>query len=73
VLLLSCLQVFDIVGPVCESADFLGKERELNTPSEWQGWLCWLVDQLQGAGGSASYGGSDGIGASLRQCMALLL
>lgn len=23
---------FDIVGPVCESADFLGKERELNTP-----------------------------------------
>jgi diaminopimelate decarboxylase len=28
------LQVFDIVGPVCESADFLGKERELNTPSE---------------------------------------
>ena len=22
-------QVFDIVGPVCESADFLGKEREL--------------------------------------------
>ena len=27
-------QVFDIVGPVCESADFLGKERELPTPSE---------------------------------------
>jgi diaminopimelate decarboxylase len=23
---------FDIVGPVCESADFLGKDRELNTP-----------------------------------------
>jgi diaminopimelate decarboxylase len=29
-----CVQVFDIVGPVCESADFLGKERELPTPSE---------------------------------------
>jgi diaminopimelate decarboxylase len=27
-------QVFDIVGPVCESADFLGKERTLATPSE---------------------------------------
>jgi diaminopimelate decarboxylase len=38
------LQVFDIVGPVCESADFLGKERELNTPSEWSGWTAgWLA------------------------------
>lgn len=27
-------QVFDIVGPVCESADFLGKDRKLPTPSE---------------------------------------
>lgn len=26
---------FDIVGPVCESADFLGKDRELNTPGEF--------------------------------------
>lgn len=25
---------FDIVGPVCESADFLGKERDLPTPNE---------------------------------------
>jgi diaminopimelate decarboxylase len=25
---------FDIVGPVCESADFLGKDRELPTPDE---------------------------------------
>ena len=24
---------FDIVGPVCDSADFLGKERELPTPT----------------------------------------
>lgn len=23
---------FDVVGPVCESADFLGKDRELPTP-----------------------------------------
>lgn len=29
--------VFDIVGPVCESADFLGKERELNTPEPGAG------------------------------------
>lgn len=28
---------FDIVGPVCESADFLGKERMLPTPSEGTG------------------------------------
>ncbi|MCO5574138.1 hypothetical protein L7F22_027918 [Adiantum nelumboides] len=25
---------YDVVGPVCESADFLGKNRELPTPSE---------------------------------------
>lgn len=25
---------FDIVGPVCESADFLGKDRELPTPDK---------------------------------------
>ncbi|CAL5229769.1 g13155 [Coccomyxa viridis] len=28
---------FDIVGPVCESADFLGKERELATPKAGDG------------------------------------
>lgn len=28
---------FDIVGPVCESADFLGKDRELSTPSAGAG------------------------------------
>ena len=28
------VQVFDVVGPVCESADFLGKDRELPTPEE---------------------------------------
>jgi len=27
-------KVFDVVGPVCESADFLGKDRELPTPEE---------------------------------------
>ena len=27
-------KVFDVVGPVCESADFLGKDRELPVPSE---------------------------------------
>lgn len=25
---------FDVVGPVCESADFLGKDRELATPAQ---------------------------------------
>ncbi|BDA44624.1 Diaminopimelate decarboxylase [Coccomyxa sp. Obi] len=30
-------QVFDIVGPVCESADFLGKERTLRTPRAGDG------------------------------------
>ncbi|KAG9148163.1 hypothetical protein Leryth_014092 [Lithospermum erythrorhizon] len=28
---------FDVVGPVCESADFLGKDRELPTPSRGTG------------------------------------
>ncbi len=41
-------QVFDIVGPVCESADFLGKERELPTPRESMALLrAILVDTLQ--------------------------
>lgn len=26
------VSTFDVVGPVCESADFLGKERKLPTP-----------------------------------------
>lgn len=30
-------QTFDIVGPVCESADFLGKDRELPTPEGGDG------------------------------------
>ena len=32
-------KVFDIVGPVCESADFLGKERRLQTPVPGAGLL----------------------------------
>ncbi|KAJ7562344.1 hypothetical protein O6H91_03G092600 [Diphasiastrum complanatum] len=31
------LSTFDVVGPVCESADFLGKDRELRTPSKGAG------------------------------------
>ena len=31
------MEKFDIVGPVCESADFLGKERMLPTPAEGAG------------------------------------
>ena len=27
-------KVHDVVGPVCESADFLGKDRNLTTPTE---------------------------------------
>jgi len=30
-------QVFDVVGPVCESSDFLGKDRELPTPEAGDG------------------------------------
>ncbi|CAN1255914.1 Diaminopimelate decarboxylase 2, chloroplastic [Linum perenne] len=39
------VSTFDIVGPVCESADFLGKERELPTPSKVviYIWLPWSV------------------------------
>lgn len=28
------MKTFDVVGPVCESADFLGKDRLLPTPNE---------------------------------------
>lgn len=31
------VETYDIVGPVCESADFLGKSRELPTPDEGVG------------------------------------
>lgn len=31
------VETFDVVGPVCESADFLGKERSLPTPSAGDG------------------------------------
>ncbi len=31
------MQTFDVVGPVCESADFLGKERPLTTPRAGDG------------------------------------
>ena len=31
------MQTFDVVGPVCESADFLGKERALPTPAPGDG------------------------------------
>ena len=30
-------QVFDVVGPVCESSDFLGLARELPTPNPGDG------------------------------------
>lgn len=33
------IQTFDVVGPVCESADFLGKDRELPTPEMWAGMV----------------------------------
>ena len=29
--------VYDVVGPVCESADFLGKDRTLGTPAQGDG------------------------------------
>lgn len=33
------VSTFDIVGPVCESADFLGKDRELPTPTKVDGFI----------------------------------
>ncbi len=35
------VRAFDIVGPVCESADFLGKARELPTPHEDAGLVVY--------------------------------
>lgn len=43
------VQTFDVVGPVCESSDFLGKDRELPTPSAGDG----LVVHDAGAYGMA--------------------
>ena len=43
---------FDIVGPVCESADFLGKDRTLATPKAGDGLVvhdagqCMLLPQI---------------------------
>jgi len=34
-------RVFDVVGPVCESADFLGKARALPTPHEDAGLVVY--------------------------------
>ncbi len=35
------LETYDIVGPVCESADFLGKSRKLNRPDEGIGLVVY--------------------------------
>ncbi len=35
------VETYDIVGPVCESADFLGKDRKLATPEEGTGLIVW--------------------------------
>ena len=37
------LKTFDIVGPVCESADFLAKDRPLASPIEGMGLAVWDV------------------------------
>ena len=37
------LKTFDIVGPVCESADFLAKDRLLTSPIEGMGLAVWDV------------------------------
>jgi len=49
-------EVFDVVGPVCESADFLGKERSMATPNAGDGLvvhdagpLLYLFPSLSGA------------------------
>ncbi len=35
------IKTFDIVGPICESTDFLGKDRELPTPHENSGLVVY--------------------------------
>ena len=35
------IEAYDIVGPVCESADFLGKDRSLSTPHEGAGLVVY--------------------------------
>lgn len=40
------VSTFDVVGPVCESADFLGKERKLPTPAKV---LCFIYNGTVGA------------------------
>ena len=34
-------ETYDVVGPVCESADFLGKNRRLSTPEEGVGLVVY--------------------------------
>ena len=35
------VEAYDVVGPVCESADFLGKDRSLRTPQEGIGLVVY--------------------------------
>ncbi|MDE0503493.1 MAG: diaminopimelate decarboxylase, partial [Candidatus Poribacteria bacterium] len=35
------IEAYDVVGPVCESADFLGKDRSLSTPHEGAGLVVY--------------------------------
>ena len=35
------VEAYDVVGPVCESADFLGKDRSLRTPQEGTGLVVY--------------------------------
>ena len=49
-------RVFDIVGPVCESGDFLGKNRELPTPPEGSG-LAVFDSGAYGYAMSSNYNG----------------
>ena len=35
------IEAYDVVGPVCESADFLGKDRSLHTPHEGAGLVVY--------------------------------
>ena len=35
------IETYDVVGPVCESADFLGKDRSLRTPHEGTGLVVY--------------------------------
>ena len=53
------VRTYDVVGPVCESADFLGKQRDLPTPPAGAGLV------VHDAGGCRTVGCTPAVAAWL--------